>query len=159
MTDLIPSASVFDQQLYDHIRAHGSGEAETLVAYEELAQTTESKAFAYLAGLILEDERRHHRLLADLAETIRTSAELSGKPTPIPYLDFHKDREAILKATRAFLKVERDDNRELKRLANEMKALKDTTAWTLILRIMQHDNAKHRLILRFIRDRARDPVF
>jgi rubrerythrin len=155
-TTSIPGASVWEQQLYDHLIEHVNSEGEILRDYERLAEETDSPAFAYLARLILDDERRHHQLLNDLAETIRTSATLSGAPTPIPDLGiFRADREKILAETERFLAAEEDDNRHLGRLAKELGDVRDTTVWQLMIRLIQHDNEKHRHILRFIRDRAR----
>ena len=102
----IAGASVLEQELYDHVTAHGKNEGEVLQGYAELAETTDSPAFAYLARLILDDERRHHQVLDDLAETIRTTAELSGEPTPIPDLALLRaDRERILEDDRAVSRV------------------------------------------------------
>jgi hypothetical protein len=151
----IAGASVWEQELYDHVTAHGRNEGEVLEAYEELAASTDSPAFAYLARIILDDERRHHQLLNDLAETIRTTAELSGEPTPIPDLGLFKgDRQQILAQTEQFLALEEEDNKKLERLAKDLKDVRKTTAWQLVVQLMQHDNEKHRRILKFIRDRA-----
>lgn len=155
MSQTLVGASVFEQELYDHVSSHVEDEVATLRAYQAQAEQSESKAFAFLAAMILEDERRHHQMLADLAKTIEVSAELSNAPTPIPYLDLHKDREAILAATEELLAIEKADQKELKRLAKEVKDFKDTTLWELMLEIMQADNAKHRMILKFIRDHAK----
>jgi rubrerythrin len=153
----IAGASVWEQELYDHVTAHGKNEGEVLEGYAELAESTDSPAFAYLARLILDDERRHHQVLDDLAETIRTSAELSGEPTPIPDLAlFTADRERILTETERFLALENEDNKALDRLAKDLKDVRNTTLWELVVRLMQDDNAKHRRILEFIRDRARE---
>jgi rubrerythrin len=153
----IAGASVWEQELYDHVTAHGKNEGEVLERYAALAESTDSPAFAYLARLILDDERRHHQVLDDLAETIRTSAQLSGEPTPIPDLAlFTADRERILTETERFLALENEDNKALDRLAKDMKDVRNTTLWELVLRLMQDDNAKHRRILEFIRDRARE---
>ena len=150
-TTSIPGASVWEQQLYDHLIQHVRGEMEILQDYDRLAKETDSPAFAYLARLILDDERRHHKILSDLAETIRTSATLSGEPTPIPDLGlFHADREKILAETERFLLAEEEDNRHLKRLAKEMSDVRNTTVWQLIVHLIQQDNEKHRYILRFI---------
>ena len=51
--------------------------------------------------------------------------------------------------------VEKTDKRGRKRLAYEVKDFKDTTLWELMLEIMRADNAKHRMILKFIRDHAK----
>jgi len=158
MFQTLVGASVFEQELYDHLSSHVDDEVEALRRYQSLADSAESKAFAFLAAMILEDERRHHRMLSDLAETVRVSAELRSDPIPIPFLDLHRDREAILAATEELLAVEKADEKELKRLAKEIKDFKDTTLWELMLEVMRADNAKHRMILRFIRDHAKSAV-
>lgn len=155
MSQTLIGASVFEQELFDHVSSHVDDEVDTLRAYEALAEQCESKAFAFLAGMILQDERRHHQMLNDLAKTIQVSAELSQEPAPIPYLDLHKERDAILEATEKLLAIEKADEKELKRLAKEVKDFKDTTLWELMLEIMRADNAKHRMILKFIRDHAK----
>lgn len=155
MAETITGASVWEQQLYDHLCAHAEHERDTLVAYQHLAERTGSEAFKYLAGMILADERRHHELLNDLAETVRRSAALSGDDPLIPHVDFRVDRDEIIALTERFLAVEEEDNRQLEQLAKELKDVRDTTLWALVLRLMQDDNAKHRRILTFIRDHAR----
>src|SRR3546814_3934263 len=121
MSQTLVGASVIEQELYDHLTSHVADEVETLRAYQALAESTESQAFRFLAELILKDERRHHQMLEDLAETVKVSAELSMEPSPIPYLDLHKDREAVLAATQALLAVEKADEKELKRLVAQLK--------------------------------------
>ena len=159
METTIPGASAWTQDLYDHLVSHVENERDVLVAYQELADNTDSPAFAYLARLILDEERRHHQLLADLAETIRRSAELSSEPLPIPDLGmFRVDRERILEQTEWYLDVERDDQKQLARLRKELRDVRDTTLWELIVRLIQHDNEKHRMILEFIHDRAKKPL-
>lgn len=154
---LIVGASVWEQEFFDHVTGHIENEKHVLEAYEELADSTDSPAFAYLARLILDDERRHHQLLRDLAETIRIDASMSREPAPIPDLAlFRADRTAIRQQARRLLAVEREDNRELERLARELRDFRDTTLWQLVIRLLQADNQKHCLILEFIASRARD---
>lgn len=152
----ISGASIWEQQIYDHIVKHVESEMDVIRSYERLAEQTDTPAFAYLARMILEDERRHHQLLNDLAETIKVSAQLSGKPTPIPDLEmWGADREQILAETKRYLELEKEDNKELARLAKELRDVKDTTIWEFVIRLIQRDNDKHQSILKFIRDRAR----
>ncbi len=157
MTTNLMGASVWEQELYDHLISHVERERETLQAYAELAERTSSPGFAFLAKLILEDERRHHQLLADLAESLRTTAELSSESRPIPVLGINReDRAEILEQTERFLAIEEEDDRDLRRLARKMRDVRNTTMWVLVLRLIQDDNEKHRRILNFIRDRARE---
>lgn len=154
----ISGASTWEQQVYDHLVSHCAEERSTLEEYKSLVDETDSPAFAFLAGLILEDEHRHHKLLNELAETIRASAQLTGEPLPIPDLGlFRADRDRILDQTEHFLALEQEDQRKLKRIEKQLSDVADTTAWQLVVRLMQHDNAKHQMILRFIRERARRP--
>jgi ferritin len=154
MLEASTSWSEWDRDFYEHLTSHVDREFDTLHAYEDLASATESNAFRYLAKLILDDERRHHQLLAELAESVHTSAELGNGPRPVPHLDVHRDRDRILELTAQYIAVEEEDNRELKRLARDVKAVGDTTLWRLMLEIIMADNEKHRRILSFIRDRA-----
>jgi hypothetical protein len=81
---------------------------------------------------------------------------MSGEPTPIPDLGlFRADRERILTETDRYLAVEERDNRELERLAKELRDVRNTTLWQLVVRLIQDDNAKHRRVLEFVRERAR----
>jgi hypothetical protein len=147
----IHGASVWQQEVYDHLVTHIDDERDVLLAYERAAASTSSPAFAFLAGMILDDERRHHALLRDLAETVKTSAELSGSPTPIPYLRPMSDQTEIAELTERLLAIERADQRELKRLAALLRDVKDTSLWEFVVRLIERDNAKHREILEFIR--------
>lgn len=159
MNTAIPGASPWTQKLYDHLVSHVENERDVLVAYDELAASTDSPAFAYLARLILDDERRHHAMLDDLAATIRANAELSPDPLPIPDLAmFRADRSKILAQTEWYLDVEREDQRMLAKLRKELRDVRDTTIWELVVRLIQHDNEKHRMILEFVRDRAEKPT-
>lgn len=155
MADTIIGASPIQQKLYDHLSRHVEDEREVLLAYEALAGSTQSEAFKYVASLILEDERRHHQVLADLAKAVRSSAELSGDPAPIPHLDIYKDRESIIAATDRLLKVEDEDRHQLKALATELEGFEDATLWSLMVKLMQADNEKHRMMLKFVRKNAR----
>lgn len=157
-TDRIVGASIWEQEMYDHLSAHGQIEGEILEAYADLAADEDrSPAFRYLAAMILEDERRHHQTFEDLAEAIRAMGELRSDDLPIPRVSgLRHDKEAVLALTERLLSVERGDAKELKRLAKELKTFEDTTLWVLLLDLMRHDTDKHIKILKFIRDRAKD---
>lgn len=156
MADTIIGASAWEQEIYDHLQGHVEHELAVLQAYQQLADTTESEAFRYLANLILDDERRHHEFLRNLAETVRLSAEFSREPTPVPAIDFGAERAAILKATDDFLAVEKADDREIRRISKKLRDVSETTLWVLVLDLIRADNEKHRRILEFIRDRAKE---
>jgi hypothetical protein len=161
MSTLIAGASVWEQEFFDHVSGHIGTETAILDEYQRLAvDPTGSPAFRYLAGLILADERRHHQLFQDLAESIRKFAALQLDEEPIPSLQGLKtDRERIMETTERLLKVERADAKELKLLAKKLKEARVTTLWGLLIELMQDDTAKHIKILQFLRHRAADAVF
>lgn len=144
--------------MYNHLTTHGVVEGEILNTYKELAESGEtSAAFRYLAGIILEDEVRHHKMFDDLAESMRQMGELRVEDSPIPPLHgLREDRDLIMEVTERLLEVERDDKKELKALANEYKPYRDTTLWGLLVELMRLDTEKHIMILKFMRDRAND---
>ena len=156
MSTRIIGASVWEQDMYDHVSGHVATEGAILEEYQRLAEDPSgSPAFRYLAGLILADERRHHQMFNDLAESIRKLAEISADDGPIPSLHGLKaDRERVMATTERLLESERADAKELKQLAKQMKDVRETTLWTLLLELMQDDTSKHIKILQFIRDRA-----
>jgi hypothetical protein len=160
MSTRIIGASVWEQELYDHFRSHVEHEDELIAAYGELAASTTVPGFSYLAKLILADEQRHHRLFADLAETIEAeAADLRADGAPVPPISVRRlpedERQRILALTDRFLAFERQDARDLERLAKTLEPVKDTTLWHLLVGLMRADTEKHIRILRFIRDRVR----
>jgi hypothetical protein len=152
----ITGASMWEQEIYDYVSDHVATEAAMLEEYQRLADDQSgSTAFRYLANLILADERRHHQLFNDLAESIRQMAELRLEEEPIPSLHgLRSDRERIRAATERLLAAERADAKELKQLAKQLKEVRETTLWGLLVELIQDDTAKHIKILSFIRDRA-----
>ncbi len=153
----IVGASVWEQELYDHVCGHVVEEGAILGEFQRLADdSTCSPAFRYLARLILEDERRHHATFNDLAEAIKQMGELRLEDAPIPSLHGLKgDHDRITETTDRLLKAERDDAKKLDVLATELEDLKETTLWGLLIELIQHDTEKHILILEFIRKHAK----
>jgi bacterioferritin (cytochrome b1) len=152
----ILGASVWEQEVFDHLSEHSATEASIIDEYRELASDVSSPAFAYLMNVILEDEARHHRVLGELAQSVRAFAELNSEPGAIPFLDMPRDdHERVLEATERFLDVEREDKRELEELSKILKPVRDTTLWYLLVKLMEEDTDKHIRILKFIRDRVR----
>jgi rubrerythrin len=156
MSSNIVGASIWEQQLYDHIAGHVAAEAEVLESYARLADDeTISPAFRYLARLILDDERRHHDTFRELAETIRHTSQLDVEGAPIPPIaGLRADRDRVVAITNRLIEIEEHDARTLKDLAKELKDVRDTTMWALVVDLMRDDTEKHLKILRFVRDRA-----
>ena len=144
-------ASVWELELFNHLTTHIQQERVLLDEYAQAADATESKAFAYLVGMLFDEERRHHELFRKLAASLKTEAELSGAEPEIPYLDFDRvDRARVRDLTERLLFREQDDAGELKRLHNQLHDVKDTTLWDLIVTMMRRDTDKHIAILEFV---------
>jgi rubrerythrin len=145
-----------ERDLYAHLVGHIQAERGLLEEYSTVAENTQSKAFRYLVNLLIEDEVRHHRILAALAESLEDEALRGGTAPTIPYLDFAQaDRAGVLEATRQLMERESEDARELKRLQRKIHETKDFTMWSLLIDLMQRDNQKHVAILRFVRKHTR----
>jgi hypothetical protein len=159
MAGTLAGASVWERELYEHLTSHVENERDLLVAYQQAASDSGSAAFGYLASLIVEDEIRHHRMFEDLAETLRTEAEMRPEIPRIPRLhQWGDDRERIVGLTEGLIAQEERDAGELRRLAKELRDFKDTTIWQLLVRLMEMDTAKHLEILNFVRKHAKHPL-
>lgn len=148
-----PSAT--DRALYAHLTNHVATERGLLEEYSDIADRTESRAFRYLVNLLIEDEIRHHRIFAELAESLETIALMKANEPVVPFIDFVRaDRDAVVEATERLLEHEREDARELKRLQNELRDTKDDSLNGLLVELMQRDTQKHIAILRFVQKRT-----
>lgn len=156
MTAKLVGASEWEETLYEHLTTHEEDERELLIEYQQAAQQSKSPAFSYLVSLIVEDEVRHHRLFADLAESLRTDAELRPEEPVIPRLGrWGPDPSHIVELSERLIEHERQDLQLLRHLRREMTDVSDTTLWDLLIRLMEADTSKHIEILDFARRHAR----
>lgn len=146
-------ASVGERQLVDVLARHGKEEGQMLATYARFASSAPSTTARYLVSLVLDDERRHHRLLGEIANAIGWSFE-ADRAGPLPHLEVgrRESNEALLAETRALLREEERDKRELRKLRRKLEPYADTTVWALLVDLMIHDTEKHARILRFILD-------
>lgn len=151
-TPLTPpvGASVWENELFNHLVQHVAHEQGVLQEYERAASETDSKAFSYVVGLLCDDERRHHQFFQSLAESLKSQAELGAEPE-VPYLDLARcDSHKVRELTSRLLRSEEEDARDLKRLHNRLHDVKDTTLWDLLVAIMRRDTDKHIAVLEFV---------
>lgn len=142
-----------EEGLYRHLREHVSSEAELLASYRELAEAPSTPdATRYLIRLIIEDEERHHRLFHEMIAAIGNQWEPS--PDAAPDLPSGPPSQALEEVTIRFLAAEREDQKQLRALRREMRPFRNTTLWTLLVELMEHDTAKHVHLLTFVRDHA-----
>jgi rubrerythrin len=146
-------ASWWERELFTHLTDHVRNERDVLEAYVAAADATDSRALAYLVRILIEDERRHHRLFQELADSLKHDAELRDGDPAIPRLDFQLD-PAVRDLTDQLIDREQEDLRELKKLQKDVREIKDTTLWSLLVDLMQHDTKKHIAMLRFVQKRT-----
>ncbi len=155
MTTKLMGASVWEEALYEHLTSHEENERELLVEYKQAATSSGSLAFQYLASLIIDDEIRHHRMFRELASALKTDAEFRPESPAIPRLDhWGSDTARVVELTTQLLDREHDDADELHRLVRQLKDMKDTTMWQLLIKVMEMDTAKHIEILEFVKRHA-----
>ena len=76
----------------------------------------------------------------------------------MPFVPWGAFSTEFVETTERFLAAERKDEKELRHLRKELQPYRDVTLWPLLVSLMEHDTAKHILLLTFIRDHiARRP--
>jgi ATP-dependent DNA ligase len=145
-------ASTSIRDLVSELEQHGSQEGELLAVYEDLAENSTDQGARYLISLILEDERRHHRLLVEMANALAWG-DPSASPDPAtPAISSRVDGE-LLALTTKLRRAEEADYRKLRRMKRRLRPFAKTTMWSLIVDLMVLDTKKHATILRFLERR------
>jgi rubrerythrin len=146
--------SVWERELFLRITAHIDSEGLLLDTYRKVAAEHHGEHVRYLLDLIAEDEARHHELYQQWANALRNLWQGGTKENQIPDLTPRHDEE-LARWVDSFLQFEREDQRELKSLARNLKDVRDTTLWGLVVELMQLDTQKHIKILEFLREHVR----
>ena len=155
MAGNLVGASVWEAALYDHLTSHEESERGLLEEYRAAADGSQSAAFRYLVGLIVEDEIRHHRVFRELAEALQSDVDLRSEEPVVPRLDrWGPDAAEVLRLTETLLEREHADARELAQLGDHLEDLEGTSLWPLLVELMQMDTDKHIRILRFVQRNA-----
>ena len=141
-----------DTKILELLRTHDARESAVLAAYQRLIDESTDAGIQYLGRMILEDEKRHHEVLGQMAERVDTWMHDHGN-AGTPPLTPSVDRE-LLDETRRLIALERADARELRKLQKELRYAPATSLLPLLVKLMLHDNAKHIEILQFIRTYA-----
>lgn len=144
----------WDQAILDELEGHVESERELLVEYARAAQEVEAPDLRFLVDLILEDERRHHRLFQEMAAALQGVREWRTTSPAVPGLSRRPLPDEVRKLTERFLAAERDDRRQLRALGRRLRPVADTTLWALLVDLMLLDTEKHLRILGFIEEHA-----
>lgn len=145
--------SVTEEGIFRHVREHVTSEAEFIDAYQEQSEATDiPEAVRYLMHLVLEDEKRHHRILHEIMIALGNDIAWRHDSNGVPSLPNGSPNPALAAVTRRFLAAERADKKQLRALHKELKPFRDTSLWALLVELMEYDTAKHIRILTFIQD-------
>jgi hypothetical protein len=150
-TDMEPpiGLSVWEQEIFDHLVGHMKEEGQLLERYEKLA-TDAGGHVAYLLRLIMEDERRHHRLFEEWCNELRGIAQFQPVDPQVPEIARTEHPEEVAATVRTFLAAERADRKDLERLRKLVKDVRSDTLWDVLLDVMELDTRKHIALLRFL---------
>ncbi len=141
------------EELRRHLAEHVSSESHLISKYRELATAPDTPAAArYLMNLVVEDEERHHRLLQEIVTTFDNDFGWYHEPGALPNLPDGPPSQALEEATSQFLNAELTDQEQLQALREELRVSRDTSLSPLLVELMEHDTAKHIVLLTFIRD-------
>ena len=148
-----PNGTSGVEELRRHLAEHVSSESDLIAKYRELATAPDTPAAArYLIDLVVEDEERHHRLLEEIVTTLANDFGWYHEPGELPDLPDGPPSQALEEATSQFLDAELTDQEQLRVLSEELRASRDTSLSPLLVELMEHDTAKHIVLLTFIRD-------
>lgn len=139
-----------DARILETLRTHDARERAILESYRRLIDESSDEGIRYLGRLIIEDEERHHELIAEMANRIDSWTRGMSVEPATPPLEPRVDPE-LLEATRRLIALERQDAKELRLLQRELRYAPATSLLPLLVKLMLHDTAHHIEILRFIR--------
>ena len=143
-------ASLWELELHEMLTSHVATERGLLEEYLAVTREVDSKALAYLVTLLVDDEKRHHRMFLDLAESLKNDAELRPSEPVVPRLDFNRGNASqVVEVTKRLLANEQADAHELKRLKKTLRDVEETTLWSLLVDLMLRDTQKHIAVLKF----------
>ena len=105
--------------------------------------------------LILEDEQRHHRVLSEMVNHLRSSGRLDDQSSRVPFLSRSADAGRLRDSVRRLRACERKDLRELRRLRRHLGVLRDSSLHGVLVSALIIDTRKHLLYLKTLARLAR----
>jgi rubrerythrin len=138
-------------EIAHEFQAHVREEEHFLRAYRELVAEIGDPSTRLLVELIIEDEERHHQLMARIAGEARGDA--AGTGTSVAPRFSAEEAARLREPTERFLDAEREDRRRLRALADTLRPLRNENVWPLIVELMEIDTRKHVQILEYLHRR------
>jgi hypothetical protein len=149
------AGSPWDEQLLAHFHDHVESEEGLLKAYAAFKDAG-PEYVRYLVDLILGDEARHHQMFQELVNRIRSDIDWVDYDPQVPYVTkaASEQNAALADAATELLAFEHEDAKSLQKLRKELRPVRDTTLFSLLVELMDLDTKKHIAILEFIRRTA-----
>ena len=144
------SAGSFDARIASHLQRHLDAEQRALDDYEALANDSGNPSVRYLASLLLEDERRHHRVMTEMLNQFRTSLYLVERRPHVPWMLRQRDSQTA-SAVRRLRRIERRDLWDLRRLRHRLGFLRRDSLNGVLVNALILDTRKHLHYLRTMR--------
>jgi hypothetical protein len=139
-----------DARVLEILKTHDTREYALLQSYRRMIDESTDEGIRYLGKLIIEDEERHHELIAEMANRIESWILDATVEPATPALSPRVDPE-LLDATRQLIALEHEDAKQLRLLQRELRYAPATSLLPLLVKLMLQDTARHIKILRFIR--------
>ncbi len=149
-----PPVGEFDAALLAHLERHVTDERTILDEYRSLAESDDGPV-RYIAQLILEDEERHHRVLTEILNQVRTSVWLVEQRPRVPWITRSRDPRQLRARLRKLRAFERHDLRQLRALRRRLAFLRRDSLDGVLVSALILDTRKHLLYLRRLRRLAR----
>jgi len=150
-------ASTDVRVLVEMLARHGENEGKILSRYQRFAEEAASPETRYLVKLIVDDERRHHGLLVEMANAIAWGLVDESADPVLPDLS-HMDasNQALAEETQSLIHEEKRDRVELRRLRKRLKSFSNVSLWELVVDLMLLDTDKHVRILQLVAKNAEE---
>jgi bacterioferritin (cytochrome b1) len=143
------------EQLMNEFEAHETHETVFLRRYKEMLETTHNPLVKFLIELIVTDEEKHHVVTHAMVSTLKGSLTWTQMQSAIEGVySLGKEKDEILKVTEDFIRVEKEEIGEYRKLMRATKSYYQGV-FTLFLAAMIHDSEKHVEILDFLRKKLK----
>jgi bacterioferritin (cytochrome b1) len=143
------------ERLMKEFESHEAHETAFLRRYREMLETTQNPLVKFLVELIVADEEKHHVVLHAMTSTLEGSLTWTHLQNAIEGLyNLGKEKDEILKLTEDFLRVEKKEIGEYRKLMRATKRYYQGL-FALFLAAMIHDSEKHVEILEFLRQKLK----
>jgi len=139
------------EKLMNEFEQHETEEREYLEHYRKFTEKSDSPLIRFLMSMIISDEEKHHAVMHAMFSTLKGSVEWSEHKDAIGGLEkIGKEKEELLKITRAFIHLEKDGIKKYRKLRTMCSGYYKGL-FVFLLSTIIHDSEKHVDILNFIR--------